>query len=68
MTHELKPQSVIICQSGLQSVEKPWSQLAWEYIGAKSPDLKRIHAELTETGASHWEGFGLLLKGAKQCI
>lgn len=59
MTYELNKDTIIEVRNGLQSVEKNWSKLAFEHIGAKNPDLKSVHEELTQNGVAKWEGFTL---------
>lgn len=59
MAFTLEPTTMIQIRKGLQSAEKRWNQIGWEYIGAKSPDLARVTREIQETGMSEWNGFVL---------
>lgn len=45
----------------MQSVQKKWSSLAFENIGAGNPELARIKSDLEHRGVSEWEGFTLLI-------
>jgi len=57
MAYDLKSDTKIEIRKGMQSAEKKWNQIAFEYLGVK--DAKRVGQELVETGKSEWEGFVL---------
>lgn len=60
MTYPLDAKTSIECRKGLQSVKKDWGSISFYHIGAKNPDLARVHSELEQTGVAEWEGFTLI--------
>lgn len=56
---EVSSSTRVECKRGDQLAVKHWGQIAFEYIGAKSPELKRVHRELERDGVSVWQGVTL---------
>lgn len=58
----IHPRTMIRATRGVNWRVMPWDKIAFEYVGARNPELKRLHDELAATGQTQWQGQTLTIE------